>query len=190
MRYLISIFCYLFLGSPLLSQTVKGVVADQITRLPISDVFVFFDNSSSGDITDESGQFSLPTKELQNPKLIFSHLNYELFSVTYTSSENWPDTLFLESRDVILTEAVVVEKAKPKIRLRWYKRFVGEFFGEDYDRDLIKIKNPEVLIFDEKKGRLTAATNEPLLIDNRVLGYKIHFFLESYESYKYGELSY
>ena len=190
MKQKITLFLLIFIGfGNLFSQSIGAIVADKDSRQPIADVFVFFDNSSTGDITDLQGKFTLNRSDYQNVTLVFSHLNYELLSVA--DKKNFPDTIFLTSRNVLLEEAVVVEKkVKKRIRSRWLKRFRTEFLGEDYDNDLVKLLNPEVLLFQSNKGVLTVKTHEPLLIENRFLGYMVSFYLEDYKSYQDGDLLY
>lgn len=172
------------------SQKITTIIADKDNHQPIADVFVFFDNSSAGSITNEKGSFELKMGDYQNTTIICSHLNYELFSLPIESIKDFPDTIFLTSRNVALEEVVIVKKSNSRVRLRRLKRFKNEFFGEAYNRDLIKILNPEVLLFEEEKRKLTAKAKDALLIENKVLGYRIKFFLGDYESYKEGNLLY
>lgn len=180
----------LFSSLALNGQSVKAVVADKDTRVPIVDVFVFWDNSSTGSITDKKGVFELTAENYQNNTLVFSHLNYDLYSLPVKDIGAVPDTIFLTSSGVVLTEAVVTEKSKPRVRSRWLKRFKNDFLGAKYDNKLIRIKNPEVLLFKNEKGKLTAESRDALVIENKFLGYQVQFFLEAFESYQEGDLLY
>ena len=182
--------CLLLTATVVSAQTIKAIVADEESRQVIPDVFVFLDNSSTGSITDEQGQFELKTTVSHDLLLVFSHLNYELNSLEIKDLTTLADTIFLTPSGVVLEEAVVVEKAKPRVRSRWLKRFKSEFFGENYDKGLIHILNPEVLLFKQEKGKLIAESKVPLIIENKVLGYRVQFFLEDYKSYKAGDLVY
>lgn len=184
------IACLLLTTTVVSGQTIKAIVADEESRQVIPDVFVFLDNSSTGSITDIQGKFELKTEVQHNILLVLSHLNYELNSLAVKDLANLADTIFLTPSGVILEEAVVVEKAKPRVRSRWLKRFKSEFLGEDYDKALIHILNPEVLLFKQAKGKLTAESKAPLIIENKVLGYRVQFFLEDYKSYRGGDLVY
>ncbi len=188
--FLIKILLICSISNTAYGQKVSAIVADEESRTPITDVFVFYDNSSTGAITDANGKFELTATDFQNAALVFSHLNYELKTILIEDRQSIPDTIFLTATSAILAEAVVVEKSKPRVRKRWLRRFTEEFLGEDYEEDLIKIVNPEVLLFAEEKNTLTAQSKEPLIIENKFLGYQIQFFLESFESYNYGDLLY
>lgn len=181
------LLCYLFLCSNLaVGQTIKAVVADAESHQAIPDVFVFLDNSSTGSITDIEGVFTLKRPTDQDIELVFSHLNYELLSLSLKEGETLADTIFLKSSGVLLNEAVVTSKAKPRVRSRWLKRFRGEFLGIDYDKKMIRLVNPEVLLFEQNKGVLKASSKESLVIENKLLGYRIQFFLTAFESYNNG----
>lgn len=187
------LLCYLFLCNSLaIGQTLKAVVADAESHQVIPDVFVFLDNSSTGVITDGQGVFSLKIGTVQNIELVFSHLNYEFQSLSLKNGEAIGDTIFLKSSGVLLEAAVVTSKATPKrVRSRWLKRFRSEFLGTDYDRKLIRLVNSEVLLFEKDKGVLKAFSKEPLIIENKLLGYKVQFFLRAFESYNTeGDLRY
>ncbi|GEM_PF-2349688 len=188
---LIWLISFLLLTTTLVNaQTIKAIVADEESRQVITDVFVFLDNSSTGSITDKQGQFELKTAVSHDLLLVFSHLNYELNSLAVKDLANLADTIFLTPSGLVLEEAVVVEKAKPRVRSRWLKRFKSEFLGEDYDKALIHILNPEALLFKQDKGKLIAESKTSLIIENKVLGYQVQFFLEDYKSYKEGDLVY
>jgi len=181
------LICYLFLFNNLaIGQTIKAIVVDAENHQAIPDVFVFLDNSSTGSITDMQGVFTLKIPTDQNIELVFSHLNYELLSLSLKDGETIADTIFLQSSGVLLNEAVVTSKAKPRVRSRWLKRFRGEFLGLDYDKKLIRLVNPEVLLFEQNKGVLKASSKESLIIENKLLGYRIQFFLTAFESYNNG----
>ncbi len=52
------------------------------------------------------------------------------------------------------------------------------------------VSNPEVLLFRQTKDRLIAEAKEPLIIENKELGYTIRFYLEAFELLNNGDLSY
>jgi len=156
------IICLLFLSPLAYSQSIKAIIADEESREVIPDVFVFLDNSSTGSITDAQGEFELKTEGYPNLLLVFSHLNYELYSLEVKNMANMADTIFLTPSGLVLEEAVVVEKARPRVRSRSLKRFKNEFLGENYDKALIDIINPEVLLFTQNKGKLVAKSRDAI----------------------------
>ena len=185
------ICCVCLVTSLVNGQSIKAVVADAESHQPITDVFVFLDNSSTGAITNDQGVFTLKIEDDQDIELVFSHLNYELLSLSLENGGVIEDTIFLKASGVLLNEAVVTSKAKPRVRSRWLKRFREEFLGLNYDKKLIRLVNPDVLLFDQDKGILKASSKESLIIENKLLGYRIQFFLTAFESYaNSGDLRY
>ena len=163
------------------AQTIRAVVADRTTKAPISDVFVFLSNSSIGTATDESGTFELSLQETKEIVLVFSHINYELLTLEIPDAAITRDTFLLQPNQVELNEAVVVERSRSGLRNRRLKAFSKAFLGEDTKDKQVQINNPDVLLFRQAKDRLIAAAKEPLIIENRELGYTVQFYLEAFE---------
>ena len=163
-------------------QTINATVADASTGEGIPFVFVFLANSSVGATTDEKGAFRLDL-DLQGEQgaLVFSHLNYELQTIILDDAALKKDTFFLALNPVELEQVQVAEKYKPRFRTKWLKKFSEAFLGATPEKKLIKIVNPEILLFREEDKKLTAMANEPLVITNKLLGYKIDFYLETFE---------
>lgn len=161
-----------------LSQSIAAVVADQETRETIPGVFVFLGNSSIGTTTDLDGYFELNAGSAEDLSVIFTHLSYETISFL---QPNLPDTIFLTSAETELAEVVVKSKVKKRMKVRRLKRFEAAFLGATRDKKLVKLLNPEVILFDEQKGVLTATADQPLIIENKALGYQITFYLNRFE---------
>lgn len=172
------------------AQTIRAVVADRTTKAPISDVFVFLSNSSIGTATDESGTFELSLQETKEIVLVFSHINYELLTLEIADAAITRDTFLLQPNQVELNEAVVVERSRSGLRNRRLKAFSKAFLGEDTKDKQVQINNPDVLLFRQAKDRLIAAAKEPLIIENRELGYTVQFYLEAFELFDNGDLYY
>ena len=63
-----------------------------------------------------------------------------------------------------------------------YKRFERRFIGETENAAETEILNPYVLDFEDKRGTLTARAAEPLIIENRALGYRVRYALTAFEA--------
>ncbi len=72
---------------------------------------------------------------------------------------------------------ITVEGERDRRWQRRLKRFIRLFIGETRYAEETEILNPEVLDFEHKEGRFTAWAAEPLIIENRALGYRIHYLL-------------
>ncbi len=180
-------FLIIYIVPTVTAQPIEGFVVDKETKQAISDVFIFYENSSISTITDEKGKFQLGRDQAVLGNIIFSHLNYELQSIPINNLE---DTVFLNARHVVLEEIVVAKKAKNRKRKKWLRKFENAFLGMMKDQELVKLLNPEVLLFKENKGILTANATEPLIIENNYLGYKILFYLSEFKLYADSKLRY
>ena len=68
---------------------------------------------------------------------------------------------------------------------RWERRlarFKRELLGESTLADSTEILNPEVLDFRVRWGTLSATARAPLVIENRALGYRLHYDLVHFEA--------
>ncbi|MEN0049005.1 MAG: carboxypeptidase-like regulatory domain-containing protein [Bacteroidota bacterium] len=172
------------------SQVLKMVVADQNSRQPIADTFVFIENSSNGTATNDAGEFELNVQGNQQLNIVFSHLNYQTAVLKWKSEMTLQDTFFLIPQELNLQEISITQKGNSRLRKRRLKRFTSAFLGSDINPSMVKILNPEVLLFKEENQQLVAEANEPIQIENRKLGYIVQFYLEEFELSNNNDLRY
>jgi hypothetical protein len=146
------------------AQAIKGRVTDAATGNPIEHVSVYLDGTSQGTITDSQGNFTLNNSLQTKAPLVVSYLGYQSQTI-----KNYED----KSLNLAL-------KLKVIRRTRAMRIFMNEFIGAN-NNDCV-ISNPDDIYFryDKKLDLLTAEADKPLLISNKVLGYKITFFLSSF----------
>jgi len=181
MRQIFLLLLFFIICSSVQGQVLKAIVADQNSHRPIADAFVFIENSSNGTATNQAGEFELNVKGNKQLNIVFSHLNYQTSVLKWKSGDVLRDTFFLIPQEINLQEVSVTQKANPRLRKRRLKRFTTAFLGPDVNPNLVKILNPEALLFKEEDQQLIAECNEPLQIENRKLGYIVQFYLEEFE---------
>ena len=95
--------------------------------------------------------------------------------------------IYLEPKATEL-EAVIVEPYEKDGWEKWGKFFIENFIGTTDAAKLCKIRNYKTLRFrhSKKKNILTAVADEPLIIENRELGYRITYQLEDF-TYDFNE---
>ncbi len=99
--------------------------------------------------------------------------------VDLSSGELFELNLSLESTTL---ELGVVEVTPPDGRwLRRLERFERALFGTSSFADSVRLVNPEVLDFRLRFGQLSATASAPLVIENRALGYRLHYDLGVFE---------
>ncbi len=160
-----------------IAQNLNATIIDRKSGIPVENVFVFFDNSSIGTLSDENGNFSLVSAADQFTTIVFSHLNYQQ---KYIEVDKWQDTILMIPRPHILTKAEVVAKASPKSKRRWTKQFRTAFIGADVSEKDVTIENEDVLLFKVENDWLIASSADPLRIINQKLGYAMAFYLNEF----------
>ncbi len=192
MKKLLLLLLLVLPAASLLAQhTIRGTVTDAETGLPLQGASVFAQNTTIGAVTDSAGTFALS----------FGRGGYEL-NVTYTGYENaqrnvvagTTDTLHiqLKKRDNSMSEVIVT--ASNEVADGWKKHgdfFLEYFIGATPFADSTTLLNPEVLkfYFYKRSNKLKVLATEPLLIQNRALGYNLRYSLDSFVHYNATNIS-
>jgi hypothetical protein len=94
------------------------------------------------------------------------------------------DTLTIALQPAVLSAgAVTVTAERDKKWRKRLKKFERLFIGTSERADACTLLNPEVLSFETKWwGRVAADAREPLVIENRALGYRIRYHLEEFSA--------
>lgn len=170
------------------SYIVTGKVVDKMSTLPLAGASVFAQNTTFGIATDAEGNFKL---KLPNGgyDLVVTFTGYETESIRIStgSDDNKNMVIQVKPKEKSMEEISVV--ASNEVKDGWQK--YGTFFTENFigktqmSRQCV-IKNPEVLkfFFSKKRNRLKVLANDPLIVLNNGLGYKITFAIDSF-TYEY-----
>ncbi|MEM6699170.1 MAG: carboxypeptidase-like regulatory domain-containing protein [Bacteroidota bacterium] len=165
MRPIFLLFLLSTVYSTAQSQVLKMIVADQNSHQPIADAFVFVENSSNGTATNQAGEFELNVQGNQQLNIVFSHLNYQTAVLKWKSEMTLQDTFFLIPQDLNLQEISITQKGNSRLRKRRLKRFTSAFLGSDINPSMVKILNPEVLLFKEENQQLVAEAKTTLYLE-------------------------
>lgn len=162
----------------------SGVVTDKETGKPLPGASVFISNTSSGTVTRSDGRFSLPPLTPGKCDLVIAALGYETYitSITVSTSIALPG-IALQPKVNELKEVVVASYEKDGWK-KWGRYFLDNFIGTaDHAADCT-IKNYKVIHFrhSKKNNTLQAFASEPLVIENKWLGYTIKYQLEEFTS--------
>jgi CarboxypepD_reg-like domain len=176
-------FLLSFSTSIIAQQTIKGRVVSAATGAPIPGSSVFISNSSKGTTTDNSGQFELSNVPPGKHDLIISYVGYETNVYSFTNDQ-LPLRLKVEMAERIKEmENVTLEPFVEEDWDKWGKTFTDYFIGGTENAALCKIRNGKAISFRyyKKSNRLKAYSDEPVMIENKALGYTIHYQLEDFE---------
>ena len=164
-------------------RAITGLVVDAGTGKVIPGCSVFITNTSKGTITDNTGHFELSDVPSGKHQLIISSVGYETSVFTF-SEEKLPIQLKVELKIKVRELAnVIVESYVEETWEKWGRFFLDNFIGSTANSKGCTIKNAKVIRFKfyKKSNRLVAYADEALLIENKALGYTIHYQLEKFE---------
>ncbi len=167
-------------------NSLTGVVLDIETNLPLPNVNVFLDKSLMGSATDSSGRFDIKHVPAGSFQIVVSHIGYEVQKREINLTSEFKDRLVFNLRPTVLRGPEVVVKAEDEKQWRHdLERFTDLILSTTKNVAATKILNPHVLVFGENgNGQFQAVAREPLIIENRALGYKLAFVLDDFVATK------
>ncbi|MDR3712851.1 MAG: carboxypeptidase-like regulatory domain-containing protein [Puia sp.] len=163
------------------TNILTGIIKDSANGKPLAGVSVFLNGTSKGTVTRSDGTFVLQFPQGRY-ELIVSAIGYATYS-TGVNSHNLPPSLNIilhTSADELA--AITVE---PFLKDGWKKygrTFLQYFIGTTDNANHCTIKNKEVLRFHYylKSRQLAVTATDPLLIENKALGYELEYRLERF----------
>jgi len=152
----------------------SGQVIDSKTSQPIPLAEIFISGTTKGCISDQNGYFNLKVPFFPCT-LVADHVSYDSFITALDGSKNNLEIL-LKSTVVSIDEIKVTGKSNRKRNLRFfYSHFIIKH------KNKIEILNDSVLYFKSDKKEFIAYTNEPLIIINKILGYKTKLTIKKFQ---------
>ncbi len=162
-----------------IAATITGTVTDT-TGMPISEANVFIASSMTGTTTDKDGNYRLPGIPLGTLRLVVSRIGYESSHVDLFLREARVYVEDFQIREKIYELGAVTISSDNRRWQRQLDRFTEIFIGESPNAQQTTITNPHVLDFSSRGGDFRAQASEPLIIENRGLGYKLTYFLNEF----------
>jgi len=171
---------------------VTGIITDSETNEPVAFANVFFANTRIGTSSDADGKFELSGFPSGKYDLTVAFVGYS----TYQQPLEFDDTGFrleikLTQNEITLNEVLIKEDTTG-----WasnFEIFKKHFIGVTENASRCKILNPKNihLYYDSKTNVLVAHAKEPIQIENLALGFKIDYYLYSFEiNFRSGSLIY
>lgn len=168
-------------------QTLRGKVIAGDTKQPIHLANVFLSNTSIGTVTNADGSFVLDRFPQGRFDVVVSCIGYETYVTTIQYAQLPASIEVVLNPRINVLQEVVVEPYEKNGWDRYGKFFMENFIGMSALAADCKLKNPETIRFrfNKKENILRAFADEPIVLENRALGYILHYDLKVFE-YNYG----
>ncbi len=160
--------------------TIVGTITDVDTGESLPTVNVFIASSMNGMTTDDQGRYRLTGIPLGALRLYVSMIGFEPQARDIFIREAKTYTFDFQLKEAIYEIGEITVTADNKKWKRQLEKFIGLFIGETPNASETKIINPEVMDFSSKGGEFRAQASEPLIIENKALGYRITYFLKEF----------
>ena len=180
MRTLLFYLTLWFMVVSLNAQTLAGVVFDRENRETVIGAHVYIEGSSLHAVTGLDGKFEITAHSFIYRPLVISHIAYKTLTIA-NPFFSLPDTIFVEEKENMLGEVVV--PAGRYSRRQLLNAFRREFLGKSLGAESCIIENEENIDiwFNNQTHILSASCDEPVIIHNRYLAYRIFLTLEKFE---------
>ena len=160
---------------------VKGKVIQSENKMPLVGASVYAQNTTLGTTTDQDGNFAI---QLYNGgyDLAVSFAGFATQSARISNTDNRELFFELSPKEKIMQDVAIVSTGEVKNGWEKYGSFfLDEFIGTTPNRDSCVLKNTEALkfYFSKRKNRLKVFATEPLLIENRALGFLLKYDMDS-----------
>ncbi|WP_266364785.1 carboxypeptidase-like regulatory domain-containing protein [Tellurirhabdus rosea] len=178
------VFLLFLLGLPGLSfaqRTIEGRAVDAVTRKPLEFANVFVSNTTRGQNTDEKGHFKLTGVPSGAVDLVVTYLGYETFSLKINADTLARPLLILLTPKASELQAVTIRRLRNGFQ-DYFPLFRKNFIGETAFSNDCRLLNPKALWFSlsDDGNTLLVRADEPLVIENKALGYLVRYTLEEF----------
>jgi len=184
--YIITLFLFLFAFG--LHAQQKFSVAGRITEnnldgAAIPFAHVYLNGTSFGTQADVNGRFILKNIPKGIYKFSISMVGFKTSMKLTSIDSDLKNMVERLDENVLDLMEVRVKGQKDKVWNKSIRDFENEFLGRDISRSEVQILNREVIDvdFDKQKKVLTAKAEQPLMIENRNLGYLYRGFLVEFQ---------
>lgn len=162
------------------AQTITGTVFDKTTNETLEGASVYFDGTTIGTITDIHGNYKIDISRSSNAPLVISFIGYKT-KVFQPNSIKDNFKIYLDENpdelNEIFLEADIWSRAK---KMQFFK---SEFLGNTASARYCRIVNQKdiSLRYNSSTNTLLAFSDQPIIVVNKYLGYKITYNLIDFE---------
>jgi hypothetical protein len=184
MRFVLTLIVVFLAAAAAQAQpSVSGTVTDKRTGVSIPAANVFFAQTTFGSTTDAGGVYSFSKFPAGTYVLTVSYVGYKPFQTVVTLEKDERKTIDIALEEDIKQLNEIVVKPGKSTRERDYRDFKHFFLGETRFAEHVVIKNPDDihLYFDTESTILYAHSLKPIILENSLTGYRIHYQIQQFE---------
>ncbi len=178
MTFSVTILLLLLPDTIMAQQFVNGTIISENTGLPVEGASVYFNNTSIGTSANAAGKFLLQLPNMLNAELIISGVGYERLVYILPAPIDQKKTYVfkLEQKEQQLRDVLILPDV---LRRKYLGIFEQNFLGVTEEASRSRIENRRDIYFTsgENNNTIRAYSDTPLVIINKMLGYKIKFEL-------------
>ena len=178
MKFFVNIICCsLFHLAVYAQRPISGRVLNEANDQPIEGASVYFNNTSLGTLTNSIGTFYLP--DAITGELVVSFVGFErlVYKISALQIEGKSFTFKLTPKTALLPDVLMLPDVT---RRKYLQMFQDNFLGITEEADATRIQNLGDIYFvgvANEKNSFKAMADNPLIITNNKLGYRIRFEL-------------
>jgi len=164
------------------TYVINGTVSDEKGE-PLPGATVFITNSQNAGPTDETGKFTLAGLQPGTYEVVVQILGFGVHRQFVTIQKKNVSLRVKLKEDVIALNTVNITALSNSARKKYLKYFIKYFIGESDNASKCKLLNPEAvnLSYDKKANVLEASSDKFLIVENKSLGYEVHYLLTSFK---------
>ncbi|MGB7786332.1 MAG: carboxypeptidase-like regulatory domain-containing protein [Salinimicrobium sp.] len=158
-------------------EMISGSVFSAKDSTALEGVSVYFDGTSVGTVTGNTGAFKIEKDRSGLAPLVISFLGFKNLVLPVSEDTTEFPAIYLQEKEEMLAEVII--EPDTWSRAKKLRIFRQEFLGNSPEAADCKIKNEDAikLYFFPSKNVLSAEFSEPLEIVNKHLGYHISYDL-------------
>ncbi|MBS1919991.1 MAG: carboxypeptidase-like regulatory domain-containing protein [Bacteroidetes bacterium] len=187
MKIIHSFFFLFFICCSIIAHaqfSVSGKIIDSASGDPLPGASVYCHNTTIGTASNKQGEFSLQMKA-GGYDLIVTYSGYQPKMIRI-SSDTSQMILSMIKQEKSMEDVVI--RSSNEVADGWEKYgafFVAHFIGATPNAAQCTIRNPEVLrfYFYKKSNKLKVLADSTIQIENKALGYNLHYELDSFVYY-------
>ncbi|WP_336517649.1 carboxypeptidase-like regulatory domain-containing protein [Pollutibacter soli] len=174
------IFCFIlliFFLDGFCQVTISGRILNDETGEPVPNVSVYINNTTIGVNSDAEGNYILKSIRPGIYEIITSHVGFDMLVHRVEVTNQHLRVSFRLVPKIKQMRNIVIMTTD--LRKKWIGIFKEYFLGQSLAASKSKILNEDEILFEKgnEPKALKAFTETPLIIENRELGYRIHFDL-------------